>query len=43
MRELVDNTNRELKAELVELLKTQNGVVAKDQPKTKAKEIKKVD
>tara|TARA_R100000479_G_C6299974_1_gene169859 strand:- start:85 stop:708 length:624 start_codon:yes stop_codon:yes gene_type:complete len=41
MRELVDNTNRELKAELVELLKTQNGVVAKDQPKTKAKEIKK--
>jgi hypothetical protein len=41
MRQLVDNTNRELKAELVELLKAQNGIVSKDQPKTKAKEIKK--
>ena len=41
MRSLVDNTNRELKAELVELLKTQNGIVNKEQPKTKAKEIKK--
>jgi len=41
MRELVDNTNRELKAELVELLKTQNGIVSKEKPKTKAGEIKK--